>query len=598
MVRSARHPAPNRAAVAGEPWVRPLRPLRIVLSIVLLSAAVAGAQPPPAEEAGFTLRPAVRNSVARIQSDWLDWLVAVNESDRDRAERAVDRILSRARLLRMDRVPALAAAAAQRATELAAEGHPERALWGLEAARRLDPERPEIAFAEVRVARRAGDRSGAILALLRGYRAALRAPLTRFVVLNNAALWLFVVAALSGLVLVGLLMASKGTVLYTDLLRFFERYVPPLLSHLLCLGLLLWPALLPSGLVWLAFYWSILLWRYGRRIEQVTLVAVWLVVGSLPVFVGEQARRVSLRLFEPVQAIEEAARGRLAGDLFNQLQVLESLLPESTAVHHLLADLHRRLGQYEEARALYRRTLAAEPASRSALSDLGIYYFEASDYSAAAGYFLRAASGEAEAAVLFNLSQAYSELYEFRESEEALRQARAVDPAAVSRWLQQATQDRMVALDGGLARVPEIRAELAREWRLGDAPPSWLRRWQGSLSLPLAVIFVLIALIVRLVTGSVGGRARQVRDRWWSSRIDLLRRVLLPGLPESEAGHWGRAVLSVATVTALATLPMVGRLGYAVPWSCDPPDPLLPLAVAGLLIYFSLRLLAELRSEV
>ena len=57
---------------------------------------------------------------------------------------------------------------------------------------------------------------------------------------------------------------------------------------------LLWPLALPSGLLWLPLFWSLLLWTYLSASERVVLVALWLLVGAAPLVVTEQRRQVAV----------------------------------------------------------------------------------------------------------------------------------------------------------------------------------------------------------------------------------------------------------------------------------------------------------------
>jgi tetratricopeptide (TPR) repeat protein len=557
---------------------------------------VAVADTLPADEL-FPLGGPSRTVLTRLQMDWLDWLVACNEADAAGTEAAIASLLVHTQLLGMQRVPALSAAASIRAVDFAEAGDVERARLGLEAAQRIDPRRPEAAFAAARVARLDGDWMGTVGSYARGWLRTLLAPQLRYVLLHNLLLWLLVVVTLAGLLLVGVLMVVRGQVLYFDLYRFFHRYTPGAAAHLLCLVLLCWPLLLPAGLVWMAFYWTALLWSYSGKTEKVLLLALWLIVGSLPVLLTEQSRRVGLSLFAPLESIESAARGDLDGDLFNHLALLRTILPESVALGHLSADVHRKLGQLESARTLYRAVLEEEGSRQSALNDLAIYYFEASDYPRAADYFSRASEAdEPNAAVMFNLSQTYSELYRFSESEEALFGARDLDSDSVNVWLQSEGGQRVVALDGGLGRVGEIRSELRAQWRVGEEPPTWFGHWRRALSLPLVIVLILIAVVVRLVVRR--GRSVQPAKEWWSSRLDLVRKVLLTGVPEAEEGRPLRAAAALLALVTLATVPLVSALGYRLPWLHEPPQALLPsLSVVGLLLFFFLRFLRYSRDD-
>ena len=145
--------------------------------------------------------------------------------------------------------------------------------------------------------------------------------------------------------------------------------------------------------------------------------------------------------------------------------MLRAVLPQSVAVKHLLADVHRSLNQWELARALYRQVLEAEPNNATALLNLGDYSFLKGDFSSAIQSFQKAAAADPQnAAAQYNLSQAYSESYMFDEQKVALNKAQDIDLARVNGWMANPQQQRVVALPGGIARIPQIRRELAASW--------------------------------------------------------------------------------------------------------------------------------------
>ncbi len=563
------------------------------LLVTALASAARGAE----EDEGFVLRPASRAVLARLQNGWLDWLTAVNGSDAETASAAVDALLAHTLEVGMERLPDLAVGAAMRAVELARDGDFERAGWALEAAERLDPGRPESAFARAEIERLNGSRIGPLTARLEGYVRALALPLERRILLHNLAVWLATVLALVAVAFVALQMATKGALLYRDLVTALIRYLPTALAHAFALVALSWPILLPSGLLWLAIYWSVLLWGHGGRLERLLFVGVWLAIGGLPAAVSEQARRVEVALFGPLNTVVDAAGGRLDGNLVTDLGILRAQLPVSVAVKHLLADMQRKLGQWDNARALYREVLEAEPENVTAAIDLGTCYIQAGEFQRAIDSFqsATAARKDLQAAVQFNLSKSYSELYRFDESEAALRTARRLDSERVNAWMRSESGERAVAVDGGLERVGEIRAELRGEWRRGEAA-TWTTLWRRTLSLPLAIAFVLIAVGVHLASRGSGNRPAGISGHWLPGRTDLVRRVLLPGIPEAERGQWGRALGAVAPAIGLATLPVVAIIGLPVPWGLDPGSGLAwaALAVGGLL-YLLLRWRGESR---
>src|SRR4030095_13228567 len=230
----------------------------------------------------------------------------------------------------------------------------------------------------------------------------------------------------------------KGASLYRDLADLIGRKLPRPVASVAAGLALLWPIVLPYGALWLPLYWSILLWGYATASERAVLVALWLLLGVSPLLLDAQRRHIAVALSPPVRAMQSWQEHRLYGSLFSDLGVLRSLLPESVAVKHLLADLHRSLEQWELARSLYRQVLEAEAPKTSALLDLGAYSFNKLDFGIAIQSFQKAAAIDpASAAAFYNLSQAYSESYMFDEQKAALRKAQEIDPKLVNTWLAQ-----------------------------------------------------------------------------------------------------------------------------------------------------------------
>ena len=358
-----------------------------------------------------------------------------------------------------------------------------------------------------------------------GYARGWRIPPIRRMAVNAAQLWVCCTLLLAAGLFVALQMAFKGGAVHRDMMRLVGRRLPPAGAAALALALLLWPLALPSGVLWLALYWSMLLWGYSTRSERVVLAMIWLTAGVVPVLLARAERQLLVELSPPTRAIDQITNGRLSGSLFTELGVMRSQLPESFAARHLLADLHRRLGQWEIARPLYAEVVEGEPQNASAILGLGAYYFRKGDFGKAIELYRQAAALEgARAAAYFNLSLAYSESYLFNESRLALSQARDVDESQVGGWIQQTPPERIVTPDGGFARAEEIRRQLADEARRRSGSRELLRGW---LSLPVAAVVALGAVSLHLARRKSGYSPPPPSDgasgggHWW--------RWLVPG---------------------------------------------------------------------
>jgi tetratricopeptide (TPR) repeat protein len=546
---------------------------------------------------GVELSATVQQVLQQIQDQWPQW---VGASNRERAGQVVDNLLTTVRQIGMRRLPDLSLGALVQAEKAARQRDFARAHWALEGAERLDPGRPEVAFATASVDSLEGNYFKAFFDRLSGYLRLFRFPLERYLWGQSLVLWGLSALLLTGGLFTALQMATKGGALYRDLSNLVGRRLPGKAGLAVAAALLVWPLVLPYGPLWLLLYWSVLLWGYAATSERVVLISLWLLLGLAPVVVAEQRRHLALDLSPPVLAMESFAERRLYGSLFTDLGVLRSLLPESTAVQQLLGDFHRSLNQWDLARSLYRQVLEKEPGNTAVHLDIGDYFYFRADYGSAIQSFEKAAANDpTSAAAQFNLSQAYSESYLFDEQKQALERARTLNAAAVNDWLKQTEQQHIVALDGGLARAPEIRAQLLASFRGQEAGKSPIELLRRGVSVVFAVALILVAIGLHLGRRRFGYTEPPLDIRLGSSAFDRWRRILLPGVAAAEAGEGGRAYLALLAPAALLTLPLAGDLGYRIPWGYDPGSSILwTFAVLGLLLYFGARLRWELTHQV
>lgn len=581
---------------------KPVRPLlglaAAALALLLFSSAPAEAAEgvSSSQVTGVEMTTSVRRGLKQIEEQWLQWTV---QNDSQGSDGVVEDLLASARQLGMSRLPDLSVGAVARATQAARQGDFPRARWALAAAERLDPGRPAVAFAQSEVDRLEGKYLGAVTSKLRGYSRILTAPQERYLWLQDLLLWGLALLLLSGVLFIAVQMVSKGGLLFEDLVSMFSRRLPRPAAIAATVILLLLPLALPSGLLWLPLFWSALLWAYSSRSERAVLVLLWLLVGAAPILVTAQSREIAVRLSPPGQAMESMLQRRLYGSLFTDLGVLRSLLPESMAVKHFIADVHRTLNQWEMANSLYQQVLEEEPNNVEAQMNIGAYAFLKGDFGTAIQHFQKVATADPNnAAAQFNLSQAYSESYLFNESRKALAQARQIDDSQVDVWVRSLSQQRVVTPSGGLARVPEIRRQLLTTYRLQEGASAGLDLFRRWLSLLVPVVLLLLSLALHMARRPFGlteksAEARRSRtgDRW--------RRVLLPGLVSAEAGEGFKSYAALVLPVGLLMLPLLERLGYRIPWGYDPGNlTAWIVAILGILLYLGARLRWERHHEV
>ncbi|HWM94419.1 MAG TPA: tetratricopeptide repeat protein [Thermoanaerobaculia bacterium] len=576
---------------AAERRLRAAAALALLLA-GLLPAALAAETTSSAQATGVEMTAPVRRTLKQLEEQWLQWIV---KNDRQSSESGANDLLATARQLGITRLPDLSAGAIAKGLQAAEKGDFRRARWALAAAEKLDPGRSDTAFAEAAVSRKERAWGGMISSTFRGYARLFSLPLERYLWLQSLLIWTLTLLLLAGALFIAVQMAAKGGELYQSMIALFGRWLPRPVAVAVTAIVLLWPLALPSGLLWLPLFWSLLLWSYSSASERTVMVALWLLVAVAPLLVTEQRRQVAVMFSPPVQAMESLDQHRLYGGLFTDLGALQTLLPDSPAVKHLLGDVHRSLNQWDVARSLYRQVLEKEPENTSALMNLGAYFFLKGDFGNAIQHFQKVSTVDAEnAAAQFNLSQAYSESYLFDESRQALARARQIDDARVVVWVKNLSQQRVVANNGGMIRIPEIRRELLETWRRQEGKDERLALFRRGLPVLVSALLILVAVALHFVR-----RTEWPEPAGERRSLGPWGRALLPGFRSAEAGEGARSYASLLLPLGLLMLPFFQKIGYRIPWGYDPGNAVSWIvAITGLVLLLGARLRLERRNEV
>jgi len=582
----------SKSRRAGSCW----RGVILALFVSLCAGSLSANERPVSEVLGLT--PEALSRFVELQDHWLEWLSAVAQNDAARVSASLDSLLTDAENLGLRRLPDLSLGAAGRAIAFAQDERFDAARRCLSAAEELDPGRSEVAFAAARVAQLQGSYGVALRQGLEGYSRLFQNRLLLYLWRADLGHWFFFVALATGALYVSILMSTVGIELFHDIYAFIDRWAPDIVSLIATLVLLVWPLLLPAGVFWLLVYWSILLWGYGQISQKIILVILWVVLGTAPIVINEQRQRIRVNLAPTVLSIESLSSGQLRGSLFSDLATLRSALPESTAVLHLLADLHTRLGEWDSARALYEALVEKEPKNGTAMLNLGVCHLHQGDQAQAMMHFQKAAETlDAGAAARFNMSQVLSELYRFREAERELRIAQRVEPRLVGEWLRQVADRRAIILDGGLSRTAEVREQLVASWRSGESEGRWTSVWPRVLSLPLAIAFLILAAGLHLIVRR-GERAEFVPADKLAPE-GTWRSALLVGFAEVENDRPLKGFFLILFLVTLISLPWAAELGYRMPWIYGPGSSLASiLAAAGLGTFVLLRLVGHTRGTL
>ncbi len=565
------------------------------LALVLVTPSVQG-ETSSAHLTGIELSAATQRSLQQLGERAVQWNKAYLQEDRPGAERELEGVLELVHSLGMKSLPDLSLVALGRAVEAAEGGDFGRAVWALEAAEKLDPGRPETAFARAAVHRLEGSYAKAFIDSLTAYARVFWFPVDRALWFHNLLLWGLFSVLLSAVLYIVLLIALHGQAVMVDLADLLARPLPKFLALGLTVVLLVGPFFLPYGLLWFFVLWSVLLWGYGSAQERIVLTLIWLLAGAVPILVTEQKRHVGVSYSPAVKALRSLERGRLHGSLFTDLGVLRAVLPESPEVQHLVADFHASLGQWDIARSLYRQVLDQEPQNAAALNNLGVYLFLRGDNGGAARNFEKASNSDPESAeAFFNLSQAFGASYLYQDSRRALQKAQRIDRESVGQWIQVAETESVHLVQGGVGRIrPILKQLLGTSASPGEVVLPILGGVRRGFSLLVGCALVLIAAALHLARRGFGYTQGISGGSGGGNAADLLLRVLVPGLSSAREGEGFASFFAFLPIVGLILLPLSWKWGYRLPWGFESGSAL-PWVVAtlGIVVLLIGRLLRQ-----
>jgi tetratricopeptide (TPR) repeat protein len=353
---------------------------------------------------------------------------------------------------------------------------------------------------------------------------------------------------------------------------------------------------LRDGLGIVVVVWSVALFVIVRTPERVALAMVIGVFCLAPWGLSEIERRMAIDSSPGMRALDHLAAGRLSSTLFADLGTLDAQLRDENAVKAVVADVHRRLGQWESARRLYTELAEAEPNNASPILGLGAYHFAKNDFKRAVEQFLRAVEVDPRSVeAFFNLSQSYGSAYLFEDSRSALARATAIAPDRVGQWVNSPPIERLVVPDPVVVRRAEI--EMALTDRRPTATFGRIALWAWSL----ISWFLLVAIAIAAATAwSRRPRGREAADNDLGpfERLPPLWTAVLPGAVSTAKG---RPVLGW-----LAWVPFALGIALAAGsrWTPVPSSPMvssstlaLVAAILGLGIWIALRWFWALREE-
>jgi tetratricopeptide (TPR) repeat protein len=381
-----------------------------------------------------------------VRGQWFAWLAAHEEGDPLLAAQKVDEIVRHANKIGLKRLTDLSLAATLLARRELAQGNAEKARSALDSAVKLDPVLPEARWSRVALAL-AADK----LSVPRELAGALRAVLAdlegRRVFYVRASLLVVLTLAAVGVSFAALLVAGGARRLFHDVTELTGRWFSRPTDAVLAVGLLLLPLVLTFGVGWLLLWLFVLSFGYAERTVRWAALAglvPWLIVAPA---LDRAAASLALSASPVLRGAEALQEKRYDQRVLDDLEAVKTLFPDDADVRFLLGCLYQQLGQNDRAVAEYTVAAQVSPVEVRALVNRGDIRFVDGDFGAAQEDFQEALRRDPrDVRARYNLSLVYGETFRTVEAQEKLTEARALDNALVTRFLESPTLVKVVSL--------------------------------------------------------------------------------------------------------------------------------------------------------
>jgi len=423
--------------------------LLVVLAPALPAAAQVLQAPGEATETRFR---------REVRGEWFAWLAAHEEGDPVLAAQKVQEIVKHAKKIGLKRLTDLAVAATLMARRELEQGNGDKARWALDAAVLLDPDLPEARWSRVSLAIAQGG-AGVPKELAGAIRAVLVDLEGRRIAAVRTSLLLVLTLAAVGVAFVVLLSAGSARLLHHDLTELLSRWLPRPADAVAAAAVFLLPLFLSLDVGWLLLWLFVLSFGYAERAARWSALAGLLPLVLLGPALDGAAGVLALSASPVLRGAEALQEKRYDQRVLDDLESVKNLYPEDADIRFLLGCLYQQLGQNDRAVAEYTAAAQVSPAEVRALINRGNIRFVDGDFGAAQEDFQEALRRDPrDVRARYNLSLVYGETFRTVEAQEKLTEARALDNALVTRFLENPTLVKVVS--AGYS-VEEARQEIA-----------------------------------------------------------------------------------------------------------------------------------------
>jgi tetratricopeptide (TPR) repeat protein len=347
-------------------------------------------------------------------------------------------------------------------------------------------------------------------------------------------------------VFAGVMVISHGGLLLHDL----EEALGPerrAVAVGLCVFMLVLPVAAFQGYGWLPLWWLALLFLYMEGVERLAAAAI--LIGSLavgPVGKDLEARLLAQQnpLFRAgVLSVEGGPDARAIADL----EDAAGKNKDDRDLVYLLGIQYKKAGRYDDAAALYREILQADPRDAIALNNLANLEFASTEYQAAIARYKQGIESNppspVSATFYYNLSLAHLQRFEYQPAQEARSQADRLASSLMRSY------DSLWKYDKGDYAVVDMGLNEDDLWTKFAGTPSGIRQKNVAgkgTGMPRSTL--LTGALLNRFAGALGVLAlvSLVLWRWRGSRAFTVRCVKC-GTPFCRHCHLGKTAVGLCT---------------------------------------------------
>lgn len=469
----------------------------------LLLALATLSIPAPVLSQGSSTLPAAPVTRSLYRGHWFAFLSAHLEDDARGASLALSEMRRAARAVGVRRLSDFSRTLVHEARKAESLGKWERAARAYDAALQLDDGNLDAAAGRIGFLMRRREYPDALRRLPDAVGILFGVRESRVSLLSSLSVWGGLALGASVLAGIVILVLRHRSRIAHDLRELGRRLAGRRAGVPIALLLFGLPLALGLGPVWLVLFWGALVYPYTGGTERALLIAGMLAFGLLTPFFAAVGRENIIQrspLYVAAADLEDRREDQSAEDGLRQAA---TVFREDPDVWFLLGRYAERRGDLQGAIGAYDRAIQVDSRDYRHYVSRGNAHFQETDFPSAVRDY-RAALERAPNApeVLYNLSLALGEAYDFPGQRAAIARSRELDPRRVREWTENPTLQRVIAPPYGLARA-RARVERwnsqVRSRRLpGHAAP--YRIWQ-VLGSPLTIgpwaVLLLGVLIAR-----------------------------------------------------------------------------------------------------